>query len=152
MVPKKTTFIINPNSANGATGKQWPQMRSKTRDRLGSFDELIGQLLEDGGPAAMLAEVRLGRQPESLVDPSGLEGVLGGLEADDQESAQHGELLMRFGQRHSTASPGDSGLRPIYSDPQGAIWPPRVARGRLAGGVPGSAPASRRWHRHVRET
>lgn len=41
MVPKKITFIINPHSANGATGKQWPQMRSKTRDRLGSFDELM---------------------------------------------------------------------------------------------------------------
>jgi YegS/Rv2252/BmrU family lipid kinase len=39
MVPERTTvFIINPNSANGATGKAWPHIEARARDRLGGFD------------------------------------------------------------------------------------------------------------------
>jgi diacylglycerol kinase (ATP) len=38
---KRITFIVNPNSSNGRTGKQWLQIRSKAKDRLGSFKTLI---------------------------------------------------------------------------------------------------------------
>ncbi len=38
MVRKKITFIVNPTSANGSTAREWLQIRSKARDRLGSFN------------------------------------------------------------------------------------------------------------------
>jgi len=41
MVLKRITFIVNPNSANGATGRQWPKICLKAKDRLGSFEVLI---------------------------------------------------------------------------------------------------------------
>ena len=36
---KKTVFIVNPNAAMGAVGKEWPVVRARARDRLGPFDE-----------------------------------------------------------------------------------------------------------------
>ena len=41
MLLKRITFIVNPNSANGATGRQWPKIRLRAKDRLGSFEVLI---------------------------------------------------------------------------------------------------------------
>jgi diacylglycerol kinase (ATP) len=41
MLLKRITFIVNPNSANGATGRQWPKIRLKAKDRLGSFEVLV---------------------------------------------------------------------------------------------------------------
>ena len=41
MVLKRITFIVNPNAANGATGRQWPKIRLKAKDRLGSFEVLV---------------------------------------------------------------------------------------------------------------
>lgn len=41
MESKKITFIVNPNSSNGATGRQWPRIRAKARERLGQFKTLI---------------------------------------------------------------------------------------------------------------
>jgi diacylglycerol kinase (ATP) len=38
---KRITFIVNPNSSNGNTGRQWPQIRARARDRLGSFKTVI---------------------------------------------------------------------------------------------------------------
>jgi diacylglycerol kinase (ATP) len=38
---KRITFIVNPHSSNGSTLRQWPIIRSKARDRLGSFNSLI---------------------------------------------------------------------------------------------------------------
>ena len=38
---KRITFIVNPNSANGATGRQWPKIRLKAKDRLGAFEVLV---------------------------------------------------------------------------------------------------------------
>ena len=41
MLLKRITFIVNPNSANGATGRQWPKIRLKAKDRLGAFEVLV---------------------------------------------------------------------------------------------------------------
>jgi YegS/Rv2252/BmrU family lipid kinase len=41
MALKQITFIVNPNSANGATGRQWPAMGLKAKDRLGLFKTLL---------------------------------------------------------------------------------------------------------------
>jgi diacylglycerol kinase (ATP) len=41
MLLKRITFIVNPNSANGATGRQWPKIRLKAKDRLGAFEVQI---------------------------------------------------------------------------------------------------------------
>jgi len=38
---KRITFIVNPNSSNGNTGRQWPQIRARAKDRLGAFKTLI---------------------------------------------------------------------------------------------------------------
>jgi len=38
MVPRRIAFIVNPNSANGATGREWPRIFDRARDRLGSFE------------------------------------------------------------------------------------------------------------------
>ncbi len=41
MLTKRITFIVNPNSANGATGRQWPKIHLQAKDRLGSFEVLV---------------------------------------------------------------------------------------------------------------
>jgi diacylglycerol kinase (ATP) len=33
----KITFIVNPNSSNGSTEKEWPQIQTKAKDMLGPF-------------------------------------------------------------------------------------------------------------------
>jgi diacylglycerol kinase (ATP) len=38
MVARRISFIVNPNSANGATGREWPYILDRARDRLGSFE------------------------------------------------------------------------------------------------------------------
>ena len=38
---KRITFIVNPNSANGVTGRQWPAISLKAKDRLGLFETLV---------------------------------------------------------------------------------------------------------------
>jgi len=38
---KQITFIVNPNSANGATGRQWPTIGLRAKDRLGLFETLV---------------------------------------------------------------------------------------------------------------
>jgi YegS/Rv2252/BmrU family lipid kinase len=38
---KQITFIVNPNSANGATGRQWPTIGLKAKHRLGLFETLV---------------------------------------------------------------------------------------------------------------
>jgi diacylglycerol kinase (ATP) len=35
---KRIAFIVNPNAAMGATGKEWPQIESLAKDRLGPFE------------------------------------------------------------------------------------------------------------------
>ncbi|MEE4353365.1 MAG: diacylglycerol kinase family protein [Desulfatiglans sp.] len=35
---KKISFIVNPHSANGRTGKKWPEIRKKAANRLGPFN------------------------------------------------------------------------------------------------------------------
>ncbi|OPX37927.1 MAG: hypothetical protein B1H12_03700 [Desulfobacteraceae bacterium 4484_190.2] len=41
MLLKRITFVVNPNSANGATGRQWPKIRLRAKDRLGSFKTFV---------------------------------------------------------------------------------------------------------------
>ena len=41
MVAKRIALIVNPNSANGATGREWPRIEARARERLGSFDTYI---------------------------------------------------------------------------------------------------------------
>ena len=38
---KRIAFIVNPNAAMGSTGKEWPQIRSFARDRLGPFEAYL---------------------------------------------------------------------------------------------------------------
>jgi YegS/Rv2252/BmrU family lipid kinase len=38
---RKVVFIVNPNSAGGATGRQWRSIGARFRDRLGDFGELF---------------------------------------------------------------------------------------------------------------
>ncbi|NNG07257.1 MAG: diacylglycerol kinase family lipid kinase [Desulfobacteraceae bacterium] len=38
---KKIAFIVNPNAAMGSTGKEWPQIRSFARERLGPFEAYL---------------------------------------------------------------------------------------------------------------
>jgi YegS/Rv2252/BmrU family lipid kinase len=35
----KTLVIVNPNSANGSTGKKWPEIREALMEHIGSFEE-----------------------------------------------------------------------------------------------------------------
>ncbi|MCP4680908.1 MAG: diacylglycerol kinase family lipid kinase, partial [Desulfobacterales bacterium] len=64
MAPKKITFIVNPNSSNGATGKKWPLIRSKAVDRLGPIKTLI---TSGPGHASQLAEQALASGSRILV-------------------------------------------------------------------------------------
>ena len=92
MVSKKITFIVNPNSANGATGKQWPQMRSKTRNRLGSFDELM---TNGPGHATLLARQTFQSGVDIVVCVGGdgtLNEVINGLMND--KSSLESEVLL----------------------------------------------------------
>jgi diacylglycerol kinase (ATP) len=94
MVSKKITFIVNPNSANGATGRQWPPMRSKTRDRLGPFDELM---TNGPGHATLLARqtVRSGVDIVVCVGGDGtLNEVINGLM--NEKSSLESEVLLGF--------------------------------------------------------
>ena len=35
----KTLVVVNPNSANGSTGKKWPEIREALMEHIGSFEE-----------------------------------------------------------------------------------------------------------------
>jgi len=37
LTAQKIVFIVNPQSGNGSTGREWPRIRAMARDRLGSF-------------------------------------------------------------------------------------------------------------------
>jgi len=49
---KKPVAIVNPNSANGSTAKQWPRIEALLKDAIGGFDTLFTQAQ---GDAAFLA-------------------------------------------------------------------------------------------------
>lgn len=48
----KIAFIVNPFSANGATGRQWPELEARARERLGPFRACI---TKGPGDAVLLA-------------------------------------------------------------------------------------------------
>jgi len=37
LATRKIAFIVNPNSAMGSTGREWPQIKALAKERLGSF-------------------------------------------------------------------------------------------------------------------
>lgn len=41
MVAKRIALIVNPNSSNRATSKEWPRIEARARERLGSFETFI---------------------------------------------------------------------------------------------------------------
>ena len=38
MSSPRIVFVVNPNAGNGVTGREWPRIWAKARDRLGSFE------------------------------------------------------------------------------------------------------------------
>ena len=54
----KIAFVVNPNAAMGAAGKQWPRIRALARDRLGTVSESITTGPGDG--SRMTREALLG--------------------------------------------------------------------------------------------
>ena len=60
----QTVFIVNPHSANGGTGREWPRMEVLARDRLGSFPVF---LTTGPGDATRIARQQLRRGAELIV-------------------------------------------------------------------------------------
>lgn len=61
---KKITFIVNPNAAMGAVGREWPRIRALAGDRLGSFDSC---LTTGPGDATRLARRALDESAELII-------------------------------------------------------------------------------------
>jgi diacylglycerol kinase (ATP) len=40
-VRKKIAFVVNPNSANGTTGREWPEIEAMAKDCLGEFESRL---------------------------------------------------------------------------------------------------------------
>ena len=49
---RKAFFVVNPNSANASTGRQWPEMEARIEDAIGSFD---WEFTDSPGHASALA-------------------------------------------------------------------------------------------------
>ena len=80
---KKIVFIVNPNSANGATGKEWPKIQKKAKNRLGNFAE---HLTQRQGDATYLAQKAIDEGAEVIVYVGGdgtLNEVVNGLMSDN---------------------------------------------------------------------
>ncbi len=41
MHSRKTVFVVNPHAGNGATGKEWPRIRSRATELLGLFEHCM---------------------------------------------------------------------------------------------------------------
>jgi YegS/Rv2252/BmrU family lipid kinase len=88
----KTTFIVNPNSANGATGREWPRLSSTASERLGTIETRMTT-----GPehATVLTREALGSGSEIVVCVGGdgtLNEVVNGF-IDEGGVAPEGALL-----------------------------------------------------------
>ncbi len=57
MPKNRITFVVNPNSANGLTGKEWPAIQAKARDLLGSSETRITAAPGDASSLAREAVV-----------------------------------------------------------------------------------------------
>ena len=65
---KKTFFIVNPNSANGTTGKIWPQIKAAAEARIDAFETLFTEHI---GHAADLTRQALAEGAELIVSVGG---------------------------------------------------------------------------------
>lgn len=83
MASKKIVFVVNPHAGNGAAGKQWPQIWSMAKRRLGSFTT---QITSGPGDATRLARQAVASGVEILMCVGGdgtLNEVINGLMADE---------------------------------------------------------------------
>lgn len=88
----KIVFIVNPHAANGKTGRQWPLIQAKARERLGPF---LSSLTAGPGDATRLARQALLDGAELIVCIGGdgtLNEVVNGF-MDDQGPIRPDALL-----------------------------------------------------------
>ncbi|MBW1702014.1 MAG: diacylglycerol kinase family lipid kinase [Deltaproteobacteria bacterium] len=122
MASKKITFIVNPNSSNGATGKEWPRIQAKATDILGSFTTC---LTTSQGHATRLARQAIDSGSEIVVCVGGdgtLNEVINGF-VNEKGSIEQGVLLgfiprgtgCDFVKSISIPSDPDKGLKNILS-------------------------------------
>lgn len=64
----KTMVVVNPNSSNGRTGKQWDPIHEALKDKLGTFDFVM---TEERGHATPLTAQALGDGYEMIVSVGG---------------------------------------------------------------------------------
>ncbi len=64
----KTFVVVNPNSANGKTGKAWPELEQALKEKLGSFEHA---LTTAQGHASVLASQALSNGFEMIVSLGG---------------------------------------------------------------------------------
>ncbi len=94
MKNKRITFVVNPNSANGLTGKEWPHIQARARDRLGSFETRI---TAGPGDATRLAREAVVSGADIVVCTGGdgtLNEVINGLM--DKEGLWRRDLLLGY--------------------------------------------------------
>jgi YegS/Rv2252/BmrU family lipid kinase len=85
-VAVRTVVVLNPRSANGATGRRWRKLESRLRERLGDFEV---EATREPGHAARIAAEAAGKGVQRLVVAGGdgtasevANGVLGSGLAD----------------------------------------------------------------------
>ncbi|MBN1664949.1 MAG: diacylglycerol kinase family lipid kinase [Deltaproteobacteria bacterium] len=94
MVSKKTAFIVNPYSGNGATGKEWPSIREKAGKCLGPFDVY---LTNTPGDATTLARQALKNGADRIICIGGdgtLNEVINGLM--DEKGPVNRDVVLGF--------------------------------------------------------
>jgi YegS/Rv2252/BmrU family lipid kinase len=64
LTERKIAFVVNPNSSNGATGREWPAIRSEAEARLGHFHS---HMTESRGHATRLTREALEGGAEIVV-------------------------------------------------------------------------------------
>lgn len=92
MASSKITFIVNPNSCNGSTEKEWPRIEAKAKDVLGPFKTFMTE-----GPrhATQLAQRAINSGSEIVVCVGGdgtLNEVINGF-VNEKGSIEKGVLL-----------------------------------------------------------
>jgi len=88
----KITFIVNPNSSNGSTEKEWPQIKAKAEDILGPF---MTSITTSPGHATQLTRQAIDSGSEIVVCVGGdgtLNEVINGF-ANEKGSIEQGVLL-----------------------------------------------------------
>jgi YegS/Rv2252/BmrU family lipid kinase len=92
LASRKITFIVNPNSSNGSTEKEWPQIQARAKDILGPFTTCI---TTSPGHATLLARQAIDSGSEIVVCVGGdgtLNEVINGF-VNEGSSIEQGVLL-----------------------------------------------------------